>query len=397
MSVFQKRVNGVLTERWVAEVKVNGKSLKKEAGSEQEAREREAELKALRNPVASPETSQVAADVTLSTWADKWAGMCWLKQKKSIDEMTARLKRIDGWLGGVSISQIDALAVLKLRKYIDDAGSGTKTQNRYLACLSKALKFAKEHGMYPGTLPTIKLDKEEEGRERVLTLAEQRALLGHLQEPLRSLVRLTLLVGGRRAEMLSITPRNLRDSTGKHLVDLEAPEVWLWFFGKADGSFAGTKNGTDRRIYLGQGAKDALKVIFALGMPTDGALRWAWWNAAEKMGLGAVPTAQKHGKPTAEIDKDDEFVFHALRHTCASRLANSGIGLKVVMKIMGHKDIKTTLKYVHEDEAQYKNASDVLEKQGENKGVEGSSGEYSQGSEEAPQGSPLVLVGNAGG
>ena len=47
-----------------------------------------------------------------------------------------------------------------------------------------------------------------------------------------------------------------------------------------------------------------------------------------------------------DTEKDPEFVIHALRHTCASRLAASGMDAFKIQKWMGHKDIKTTQKYV---------------------------------------------------
>jgi integrase len=47
------------------------------------------------------------------------------------------------------------------------------------------------------------------------------------------------------------------------------------------------------------------------------------------------------------LDHDKQFVVHALRHTCASRLIQRGVPLAVVQKWMGHKAIQTTLRYAH--------------------------------------------------
>jgi len=41
------------------------------------------------------------------------------------------------------------------------------------------------------------------------------------------------------------------------------------------------------------------------------------------------------------------FVFHDLRHTAATRMVESGIDLVVVKEILGHSDIKTTMIYAH--------------------------------------------------
>ena len=43
----------------------------------------------------------------------------------------------------------------------------------------------------------------------------------------------------------------------------------------------------------------------------------------------------------------ENCTLHVLRHTFASNLMMSGVDLGTVQKLMGHKDIKTTMRYAH--------------------------------------------------
>ena len=47
------------------------------------------------------------------------------------------------------------------------------------------------------------------------------------------------------------------------------------------------------------------------------------------------------------LAKDKEFVLHALRHTCASRLLFMGVDLVTIKEWLGHADIQTTMRYAH--------------------------------------------------
>ena len=61
----------------------------------------------------------------------------------------------------------------------------------------------------------------------------------------------------------------------------------------------------------------------------------------------------------------EDFTFHDLRHTFASRLVMAGVDLPTVKELMGHKDITMTLRYTHLSSDHKQRAVRVLERIGE--------------------------------
>jgi integrase len=115
-----------------------------------------------------------------------------------------------------------------------------------------------------------------------------------------------------------------------------------------------TKNGERREIPINQTVTDMLK---ALPRRIDGG---PVFRSAEG---GEMPGDVKHG--FASVCKKAELTdlhFHDLRHTFASQLIMQGIDLRTVGELLGHKDIKMTMRYAHLAPAHKAKAVDILDK-----------------------------------
>lgn len=97
-----------------------------------------------------------------------------------------------------------------------------------------------------------------------------------------------------------------------------------------------SKGGLDRTIKLNDKTFEALTSILKRNeIYKQRAFNRRWDSMRTYMGLGY----------------DVQCVPHSLRHTCASKLVTLDIQLVKIKEYMGHKNIQTTMKYMHVNEA----------------------------------------------
>ena len=65
----------------------------------------------------------------------------------------------------------------------------------------------------------------------------------------------------------------------------------------------------------------------------------------------------------------DRLWFHDLRRTAATRMADNGVPLSVIQGILGHSDIKTTMRYIHTVSDDKRRAVSTLEKGSKKNGL----------------------------
>ncbi|WP_158222533.1 integron integrase [Rhodopirellula sp. MGV] len=97
------------------------------------------------------------------------------------------------------------------------------------------------------------------------------------------------------------------------------------------------------------------------------------YHISERQFCDALKDAQR----LAKIDK--QGVPHSLRHSFATHLVEVGTDIQTVQKLMGHKDVETTMKYVHTSPrlgVDVKSPADLLARRRTTKQAETKLGEY---------------------
>lgn len=241
-------------------------------------------------------------------------------------------------LGHELIDKIDAhllnrvLAAIKNRKRRKPTAGGTV--NRYRALLSGIFNFAldaKYIDVTPVSRKTVERYPQSKGRVRYASADEEIALRKAMRKkcPWRELeFDLALFTGLRKTEQY--TARWSK-------VDLE--NRFMTVLGKSKGGIV------ERTIPLNPMAEETLEKLYL-----------------ESAGSSYVIRGRSHRARKDREGKKDErdwfdsiveaagvqdFHWHDLRHTFASRAVMRGVPLRTVMKWMGHKDIATTMIYSH--------------------------------------------------
>lgn len=217
--------------------------------------------------------------------------------------------------------------------------------NRELAALSRVFALAvKDRKIGENPCAEVENLPEANARDRYLDPQQDELLLSRCVGPrshLKNLILFTLNTGGRKGEVLGLL---------KQHVDMNRGVVW---FKNSHRVGSRTKNRKDRAIPLNARSRAVLVEQFAK-YPGS---KYVFPNPRTKGRLGDV----KHGFTSIcqEIGLDD-FHWHDLRHSFASRLAESGANATEIQRLLGHSDIRMSSRYIHATDARLRGAVDGL-------------------------------------
>jgi integrase len=208
-----------------------------------------------------------------------------------------------------------------------------------MAILGHMLSKAVEWGMLENS-PFKKgkrlMFKENNHRLRFLTDAEVESLIKACSPHLRPIVEVALLTGMRRGELLGLKWEQIRNDY-IYLTD--------------------TKSGKARQIPINDRLAEVFKDV-----------------RREKQLKSPYVFCDSQGRRFFEVKRSfasacrrtglEDFRFHDLRHTFASHLVMKGASIKAVQELLGHADLKMTMRYAHLSQTHLKEAVAMLNKMG---------------------------------
>lgn len=319
MAIYADKKGNKLTGRYRVEVQGKLGRYRDRCPDVILARAKETEFLKMREdglpPPSSSRSSEPPVTVRAKTFSDarKLAGGRVWRNMPSEAGNLSRLKIIEELMGNLDLDKIDTAWVEEMReKLTDSRGIQDASVNHYVAALSAFLQWSARKGFRRlSAMPEMPWAKVGSHRIRWITPAEEQTLLSHLPDNVARLVGIAIRTGMRRGELLSLEPS-------------QVTQGWVHLFK--------TKSDSPRSIPVTPADQETALWLTEKGnMPTVDDLRYGWARARKSMSLL----------------EDEDFVFHSCRHTCATRLVQANVNLLVIQRWMGHKDIKTTLRYAH--------------------------------------------------
>lgn len=243
-----------------------------------------------------------------------------------------RAEKVIEMLGkGMLVTEVNDTHIGNLVDTLEDRGFAPATINRYLSSISKMLRFANQRQSiyHLDRVPHIEWQKEDNGRERYLEPMEEKEIIRILTEwnMVNYLEFYLFLIdtGMRLGEALSIKKLMVHNNNGNYVVNLPASV---------------TKNGEPRGIPLTERAKSIVLKLLIKAERND--------LVFSQLKYWTCENTWRRLRKAMNLEDDKEFVIHCLRHTCATRLAQSGkVELHMIGQMLGHKSWKMIKRYSH--------------------------------------------------
>ncbi len=255
-----------------------------------------------------------------------------MTSKISWEKDLSRVKSLKAFFNGKKLNDITPILVEKYRfhrkKHKKKNGDPITNAsiNRETSILRKMFSIAVDSEWIdtnPCLARKVKPLREDSKRERYLQPDEEKKLLKYCtgkDSHLKPILICALHTGMRRGEILNLK--------------------WSWIdLKKGYITVTKTKSGKDRNIPISPVLMQELTKLEKT-KKTD----YVFVNLATQKPYGKTDKSFKMIIKKANIEN---LRFHDLRHTAATRMVASGVEIIVVQDILGHSDIRTTMRYAH--------------------------------------------------
>jgi len=269
---------------------------------------------------------------TFKEFSETWFRTYVLTNNK-FSEQTAKRgnlnKHLIPFFGETPIDAISGFQVEQYKSVKLKSRLSPKSINNHLSTLAKCLRCAQEW-LGLNRIPTIKLLKVPPQRFDFLTTDESQQLLQAIENPMwYAMVLLALRSGLRVGELFGLEWKDIE--LGSRQLTVRRSIV--------NGVTGSPKNNRERHVPLSEQVYDALSKLRAGG--------------------GAVFRRKKGGPfrnrniPHRKLHHFCKRAglrpigWHTLRHTFASQLSANCVPIRTIQELLGHSDIKTTMRYTH--------------------------------------------------
>jgi integrase len=226
------------------------------------------------------------------------------------------------------------------------------TINRELELLRAVLSRASDlWGLETPKIPWKKIVlKEPSGRQHILEREGQERLFSVLRSDFHAMVRFAVITGVRLNNVICLTWPQIKREAGYIVLQVKSKKP-----GGEPHYVPITK--AVAAILEGERGRHPIRV-FTYICQRDGSDRWSkmpqkkgerypfsqWgWRKAWNQALVDAGLRQKKG--SEDQGSFSNFRFHDLRHTAATRMLSKTGSLTNVQKLLGHQDIRSTLRY----------------------------------------------------
>ncbi len=268
-----------------------------------------------------------------------------IRLKNKISTIDREIILFDKWLnpafGHIPLSRISPNSLMRLLNDLGKAGLSNRTQHYAIALTRQVFNHAIKKHLFDGNNPASRFEfkKEDNKRVRFLTKEELYKLLEALKKksyPMYLMALLSAHCGLRAGEIFKLTWADVHLEQGVFLLK-------------------DTKNGKNRYAYM---TERVFEEFFQLKPETGSQLVFKDRNGQKIKHVSRTfeRTVKELNLNKGVSDRRQKVVFHSLRHTYASRLVQQGASLYETKELLGHSDIKMTMRYAHLSEAALRNA-----------------------------------------